>query len=66
MAEIQTLHGIIPICASCKKVRDDEGAWQQVESYIRSRSDAQFSHGICPECLDKMYPGLSERNKKDR
>jgi PAS domain S-box-containing protein len=66
MAEIKTLHGIIPICASCKKVRDDEGAWQQVESYIRSRSDAQFSHGICPECLDKMYPGLSERNKKDR
>jgi PAS domain S-box-containing protein len=66
MAEIKTLHGIIPICASCKKVRDDEGAWQQLESYIQSRSDAQFSHGICPECLDKMYPGLSERPKKDR
>lgn len=65
MAEIKTLHGIIPICASCKKVRDDEGAWQQLESYIRSRSDAQFSHGICPECLEKMYPGFSERDKKD-
>lgn len=66
MAEIKTLHGIIPICASCKKIRDDEGAWQQVEAYIRSRSDAQFSHGICPECLEKMYPGFSDRNKKER
>lgn len=65
MAEIRTLHGIIPLCSSCKKVRDDEGAWQQVESYIRARSDAQFSHGICPECLEKMYPGISDRKKKD-
>ena len=65
MAEIKTLTGIIPICAACKKIRDDEGAWQQVESYLRSHSDAQFSHGICPECLGKMYPGIKEPPKQD-
>ena len=53
---INTLHGIIPICASCKKIRDDKGAWSQVESYISKHSDVQFSHGICPECVKKLYP----------
>ena len=66
MTEIRTLRGIIPICASCKKVRDDEGAWQQVEAYIRAHSEAQFSHGICPDCLEKEYPGFSQRQKKER
>ena len=60
--EIKTLRGIIPICAACKKIRDDKGYWQQVEAYIRDRSEAEFSHGICPECVDKLYPGLG-RNK---
>ena len=60
MDEIRTLHGIIPICASCRKVRDDEGAWQQLEAYITSHTESEFSHGICPECLEKMYPGFKK------
>jgi PAS domain S-box-containing protein len=54
--EIHTLRGIIPICSSCKNVRDDEGYWQQVEAYVRDRSEAEFSHSICPKCLKKLYP----------
>ncbi len=58
LAEIDTLRGIIPICASCKKIRDDEGFWQSVEVYISDRSDAQFSHGLCPKCAGELYPDL--------
>ena len=54
--EVNTLRGIIPICSSCKKIRDDKGYWQQVEVYVRDRSEAEFSHAICPECLEKLYP----------
>ncbi len=53
---INTLHGIIPICANCKQIRDDKGAWSQVEAYVSEHSEAQFSHGICPECAKKLYP----------
>jgi CheY-like chemotaxis protein len=53
--EIKTLRGIIPICASCKKIRDDEGLWKQIESYIQSHSEASFSHSICPDCMHKLY-----------
>ena len=53
---IKTLHGIIPICSSCKKIRDDKGSWSQIEAYISKHSEAQFSHGICPECAKKLYP----------
>jgi len=53
---IKTLHGIIPICANCKKIRDDKGSWSQIEAYISEHSEAQFSHGICPECAKKLYP----------
>jgi preprotein translocase subunit YajC len=56
LAEVTTLRGIIPICASCKKVRDDKGYWNQIETYIRDHSEANFSHGICPECAKKLYP----------
>jgi hypothetical protein len=56
LRNIRTLHGLIPICSSCKKVRDDRGYWQQVEVYIRDHSDAEPSRGICPECFKKMYP----------
>lgn len=59
LANIKTLHGLIPICASCKKIRDDKGYWNQIESYIRDHSEAEFSHGICPECMKKLYPGFS-------
>ncbi len=58
MAEIKKLKGIIPICASCKKVRDDGGYWQQVEMYIKDHSDAEFSHGICPDCARELYPDI--------
>ena len=56
LLEVKTLKGIIPICASCKKIRDDKGYWNQVESYIHDHSEAEFSHGICPECMKKLYP----------
>ena len=55
MAEIQVLSGLLPICASCKKIRDEQGAWHHVEVYISKRSEATFSHGICPECVVKLY-----------
>ncbi len=58
--EIQTLRGIIPICASCKNIRDDDGYWQAVEKYISDRSHATFSHGICPECIPKLYPEFKD------
>jgi PAS domain S-box-containing protein len=54
--EIKALHGLLPICANCKSIRDHEGAWVQIESYIETRSEAQFSHGICPDCAKKLYP----------
>lgn len=55
---IHVLSGLIPICAHCKKVRDDKGYWTQVETYIRNHSGADFSHGLCPDCTDKYYPDL--------
>jgi PAS domain S-box-containing protein len=58
LAEVKTLQGFIPICANCKKIRDDEGFWQQIEKYIQDRSDAKFSHSICPECAKLLYPHL--------
>ena len=58
LSEVMTLRGIIPICSSCKKVRDDKGYWNQIESYIRDHSEADFSHSICPECAKKLYPDL--------
>lgn len=60
-AEVRKLSGMLPICAACKKIRDDEGYWQQIESYITERSDAQFSHSICPDCAKRLYPELNEK-----
>lgn len=56
LARISTLRGLLPICANCKKIRDDEGYWHQVEVYLREHSEAEFTHGICPECVQKLYP----------
>lgn len=56
MAKIKTLSGFLPICASCKKIRDDRGDWVPIESYIKKNSDAEFTHGVCPECARKLYP----------
>ncbi len=58
LAKIKILHGILSICSSCKKVRDDQGDWQQVEIYVRDHSEADFSHGLCPDCEDRLYPDL--------
>lgn len=57
-SEIKTLSGFLPICASCKMIRDDKGYWNQIESYIQDHSEAEFSHGICPDCAKKLYPGF--------
>ncbi|HWB59979.1 MAG TPA: PAS domain-containing protein [Chthoniobacteraceae bacterium] len=58
--KINTLKGLLPICASCKRIRDDSGSWAEVETYIQSRSPAHFSHGICPECAARLYPDIPE------
>ncbi len=55
LSEVKMLSGLLPICASCKKIRDDKGYWNQIESYIQKHSDAEFSHGMCPDCTDKLY-----------
>jgi hypothetical protein len=58
LKEVKTLSGFLPICASCKKIRDDKGYWNQIEAYISEHSEAEFSHGICPECAQKIYPDI--------
>jgi hypothetical protein len=58
LEEVKTLSGFLPICASCKKIRDDKGYWNQIEAYISEHSAAEFSHGICPECIEKLYPDI--------
>lgn len=58
LSEVRVLSGLLPICSSCKKIRDDGGYWNQIESYIRDHSEAQFSHSICPECARELYPDL--------
>ncbi|THB74696.1 MAG: hypothetical protein D3926_21500 [Desulfobacteraceae bacterium] len=55
LSEVHQLSGLLPICAQCKKIRDDKGYWQQVETYIQNHSQAEFSHGLCPACLEAMY-----------
>ena len=54
--KVKTLKGLLPICARCKKIRDDDGYWHQVEIYVERHSEAQFSHGICPDCHHELYP----------
>lgn len=56
LASIRTLRGLLPICASCKKIRDDQGYWQKVELYISNHTEAEFTHGICPDCMKRLYP----------
>lgn len=58
--EVKTLSGLLPICASCKKIRDDHGYWKQLESYFSEHSEVHFSHSLCPECLKKLYPEIEE------
>jgi uncharacterized protein DUF3365 len=60
--QVKTLSGLVPICSNCKKIRDDKGYWNQVESYIKKHSDAKLSHGICPECFKKLYPEIDQED----
>jgi PleD family two-component response regulator len=57
-SRIKTLSGMLPICASCKKIRDDRGYWTQIELYFREHSEVEFSHGLCPECIKRLYPEI--------
>jgi CheY-like chemotaxis protein len=60
--QIETLSGLLPICSHCKKIRDDKGCWNQLERYIQKHSKALFSHGICPDCAEKLYPDFNLYN----
>lgn len=61
LGKVKTLSGLIPICSNCKKIRDDKGYWNQLETYITKHSEAGFSHGICPDCVDHLYPEFSDK-----
>jgi len=67
-SKVKTLSGLLPICANCKKIRDDKGYWHTVEVYVRDHSNAEFSHGICPDCLTELYPEFRDEKgeKKDK
>jgi integral membrane sensor domain MASE1 len=65
LQNVKTLSGLLPICASCKKIRDDGGYWTQVERYLTEHTQAQFSHGMCPECFAQLYPDIADKYEKD-
>ncbi|MCK5099518.1 MAG: response regulator, partial [Desulfobacteraceae bacterium] len=70
LEDVKTLSGLLPICAKCKKIRDDKGYWNNLEGYIQDHSDAEFSHGMCPECSEKLYGAegwyIDLKNKKEK
>ncbi|MCE5271474.1 hypothetical protein LLH00_09355 [bacterium] len=61
LGQIKTLSGLLPICSSCKRIRDDQGDWKRIEVYISEHSQAEFTHGLCPDCARRLYPGFSEK-----
>ena len=61
LQKVRTLSGLLPICASCKRIRDDKGYWNQIESYIVEHTEADFSHSLCPDCTAKLYPGMKKK-----
>jgi hypothetical protein len=66
LSKVKQLSGLLPICASCKNIRDDQGYWNQIEEYIRNHSEADFSHGLCPPCIEKLYPDfVREKSSKN-
>jgi PAS domain S-box-containing protein len=65
LSNIKVLRGLLPICANCKKVRDDKGYWQDVTDYIREHTEADFTHGICPDCMEKLYPEFIDKHKNE-
>ena len=58
---MKTLHGLLPICAHCKKIRDDQGYWASVETYLKRHTDVDFSHGLCPDCIRELYPDYADK-----
>jgi len=70
LEDVKTLSGLLPICAKCKKIRDDKGHWNNLEGYIQAHSDAEFSHGMCPECSEELYGNedwyIDMKNKKEK
>jgi len=66
LTEITTLRGLLPICCCCKKIRDDNGYWNQIEVYFQERSDLEFSHGLCPQCIDEQYPDYARKRLERR
>lgn len=66
LAHVKTLSGLLPICSCCKKIRDEQGSWHHVESYIQTRSEAEFSHSICPQCLEEQYPQFASKARKPK
>ena len=65
-ASVKTLKGLLPICSGCKKIRDDRGYWNQVETYIQKHTDTEFSHGLCPDCVSKIYPDMANLDDKKK
>jgi phosphoserine phosphatase RsbU/P len=65
LLEISTLRGMLPICAQCKRIRDDKGYWNQIETYISSHTGAEFSHSLCPDCIKTLYPDLDMEDEDD-
>jgi PAS domain S-box-containing protein len=61
LSKVRTLSGLLPICSNCKKIRDDKGYWQKLETFVHEHSNAEFSHSICPDCMEKLYPDFSRR-----
>jgi PAS domain S-box-containing protein len=61
LVKVRTLSGLLPICSTCKKIRDDQGYWNQIEVYIQTHSDAEFTHSFCPECMKRLYPEVFEK-----
>jgi hypothetical protein len=62
LEQVKLLQGLLPVCSSCKRIRNNEGQWEQMEFYIQQHSEADFTHGICPECSRRLYPGLIEES----
>ena len=66
LKEVKTISGLLPICSNCKKIRDDQGYWQQVERYVEVHSDVTFTHGLCPDCIESLYPEIADRILKKK
>ena len=64
LAKVKTLSGLLPICAACKKIRDDNGYWNQIEEFIQTHSEAEFTHSFCPDCMRNLYPDVFQESAK--